>query len=177
MLNPLGSGELIGGISILSPDCAETNLVDLEHASLRALMLGEERDGKRRINPVHAWWNTRVALSGEMQRKQPFRYDPMGRKRYGLLPDEDGEIEFRRFLEDGETQSVGNLKHDIDPKRGPRIGFWDEPDYETALEALAESLGMETLHCAKRFGVLDLPAKGADNGWSYHPALGFSRKK
>ena len=155
----------------------ETNLADLEHASLRALMLGERFGGELKFPPVDRWWTTRAALSGEMQRKCPFRYDPMGRRRYGLLPDEDGNIELHRFLEDGETKPAGNLKHDIDLDPGPRIDFWGEPDYETALEALAESLGMESLHCARRFGVVDLPEKGADNGWNYHPALGFSRRK
>jgi CRISPR-associated endonuclease/helicase Cas3 len=52
------------------------NLVDLEHARLRDLMLGEPTDGVQQEYPIHLWWNTRVALTGELQRKRPFRADP-----------------------------------------------------------------------------------------------------
>ncbi|MEN8180627.1 MAG: type I-F CRISPR-associated helicase Cas3f [Pseudomonadota bacterium] len=157
------------------PLTPQQNLVDLEHASLRALMLDEIFPGMPSQTSVLAWWNTRAILSGELQRKQPFRNDPMGRRRYGLLPDDDGKIEFRRFERDGKPTLQDSLKHDIDAVRGPRIQFWGEPDYAVALEALAETLGMETPHCARKFGVVDLPEKGCDQGWNYHPALGFSR--
>jgi len=160
-----------------SPLDYATNLADLEHATLRALMLDERFDDERKCPPVDPWWTTRAALSGEMQRTQPFRYDSLGRRRYGLIPNEDGEIEFRRFEREGGTTLVDHLKHDIDLEPGPRISFWGEPDYATALETLADSLGMEPPDCAWKFGVVDLPEEGADNGWSYHAALGFSRKK
>ncbi len=140
-------------------------------------MLGEKQANGSNMTSVQAWWDTRATLSGELQRKQRFRKDPLGRQRYGLLPNDDDEIEFRRFLREGGTTLTSKLKHDIQLKPGPRINFWGEPDYVNALEVLAESLGMETLHCAKRFGVIDLPEKGCDQGWNYHPALGFSRRK
>lgn len=151
------------------------NLVDLEHARLRALMLGEEQDDGRRITSAQTWWNTPAALSGELQRHKPFRHDPMGRRRYGLLPDEEGNIEFRCFERYDCPTLVDNLKHDITPNRGHRINFWGEPDYASALEVLAESLGMAPRDCAGKFGVVDLPEKGCEQGWYYHPALGFSR--
>ncbi len=160
-----------------SPLDPRKNLVDLEHACLRALMLGEEQEEGHRTTPVHVWWSTRAALSGELQRRFRFRNDPLGRRRYGLLPNDDGDIEFRRFERDDKPTLVDNLKHDIDPEQGPRINFWGEPDYSSALEALADSLGMESLECARRFGVFDLPDKGVEQGWDYHPALGFSRHK
>ncbi|MEJ1418532.1 MAG: type I-F CRISPR-associated helicase Cas3f [Candidatus Sedimenticola sp. (ex Thyasira tokunagai)] len=160
-----------------SPLQPRQNLVDLEHAGLRALMLDEEQADGRQITSAQAWWNTPAALSGELQRHKPFRNDPMGRRRYGLLPDEDGNIEFRRFERDDKPTLVNNLRHDITLEQGPRINFWGEPDYETALETLAESLGMDTPDCAWRFGVIDLPGEGCDQGWNYHPALGFSRHK
>jgi len=119
-------------------------LADLEHACLRAWMLGEAVGDERLVNPAHLWWTTRAALSGELQRKHPFRQDPAGHQRYGLLPNDDGEIEFRRFEKDGALTHVDHLKHPLDPPAGPRIGFRGEPDYRTALETLGESLGLET---------------------------------
>ena len=66
-------------------------------------------------------------------------------------------------------------------KPGPGISLWGEPDYAAALGRLAEQMDMELADCAKQFGVLDLPLKGAEGGqrvdeeWGYHAALGFSR--
>ena len=100
------------------------NLVDLEHARLRALMIGADKGEHQKITPVHWWWSTHAALSGELQRKQPFRFDPLGRQRYGLLPDENDDIQFYKFERDGQRILVGNLKHDIEPIPGPRITFW-----------------------------------------------------
>ncbi|MBL3589133.1 MAG: type I-F CRISPR-associated helicase Cas3 [gamma proteobacterium endosymbiont of Lamellibrachia anaximandri] len=151
------------------------NLVDIEHARLRALMLDEKFPDMPSQTSVQAWCNTRANLSGELQRKQRFRKDPQGRRRYGLLPNEDDEIEFCRFEREGGTTLTNKLKHDIQLESGPRINFWGEPDYEVALEVLAESLGMDTAECARKFGVVDLPEKGCEQGWYYHPSLGFSR--
>jgi CRISPR-associated endonuclease/helicase Cas3 len=142
---------------------------------LRALMLGEKQQGELKLNPVQHWWRTPAALSGELQRKTPFRFDPNGRARFVLLPDEDGKIEFRRYEKDGGLSLVDQLKHDIHLTPGPRISFWGEPDYASALETLADSLGQDIPDCARRFGVIDLPEKREQNGWNYHPALGFSR--
>jgi CRISPR-associated endonuclease/helicase Cas3 len=155
------------------------NLADLEHAVLRDLMLGEPFNGNRKFAPLESWWTTRVNLTGEMQRYCPFRDDPEGRQRYGLLPNEDGEIEFRRFEKEVEPRPANSLLHSIDleSETDTSIVFWGEPDYPAALEALAESMEMGLSECAKRFGVVDLPAKGTENGWHYHPLLGFSRFK
>ena len=161
-----------------SPLTPSANLVDLEHAALRACMLDDEQFPML-TTPVDRWWTTRAHLTGLLQHKQRFRNDPEGRQRYGLLPDADGKIEFRRFERDGSTTGVEALRHEIDLEAaaGPRVTFWGEPEYEDALAALAEDLGMDNAQCAKRFGVLDLPAKRAEQGWWYHPALGFSRQK
>ena len=155
--------------------CPRQNLVDMEHASLRALMIGADKGEKLKAAPVHWWWTTHAGLSGELQRKQPFRYDPLGRQRYGLFPDEDGVSRFMRFEDNGTLTPVNNLLHPVSFKPGPRINFWGMIDYFEALETLADALQMETDVCARRFGIIDLPEKGADQGWNYHPVLGFDR--
>ncbi|RCX24882.1 type I-F CRISPR-associated helicase Cas3f [Thioalbus denitrificans] len=153
------------------------NLVDLEHAKLRSLMLGTTAGGALKLKPIALWWNTRATLSGELQRTAPFRLDPVGRQRYGLLPDDDDEIDFFRLERDGNRTAAGNLLQTPELKPGPRIEFWGKPDYSEALESLAERLGMEIPHCARLFGIVDLPANGEVKGWIYHPALGFSRAR
>ena len=130
--------------------------------------------------PVPLWWSTHVHLSGYLQRRNPFRQDNLGRQRYGLLPDEDGEIGFYRFGDDGKPVAVDHLLHRISVELGPGLSLWGEPDYATSLANLAERRGMELRECAERFGTLDLPLKGAEDGlrvdqeWAYHPVLGFS---
>lgn len=157
------------------------NLVDLEHAHLRDLMQ-EAPPGKTPLSlPVPLWWTTHVHQSGYLQRRAPFRQDNLGRQRYGLLPDEDGEIGFYRFGDDGKPVAVDHLLRPISIEPGPGLSLWGEPDYAAALASLAERRGMEVRECAERFGALDLPLKQAegvlriDEEWGYHPALGFSR--
>ena len=153
----------------------QKNLVDLEHARLRTLMIGSDQVQPLKTTPAIWWWSTRAGLCGELQRKQPFRFDPLGRQRYALIPDTFGVPRFVRFEDDGTLTPVhDNLLHPLSPEQGPRISFWGEPDYTEALQNLCEVLQMETEACAHRFGVVDLPARGAEQGWYYHPALGFS---
>jgi len=147
------------------------NLADLEHSCLEDLMLGEKSKS------VQTWWKSSVALTGEFQRCTPFRYDPLGRVRYGLLIGEDAKVGFYRFQNDGTTTLMDNLKHDISLKQDPTISFWGDSSYEVALEELADFLEIDKRMCSRKFGVLDLPERGVEQGWNYHSALGFSRHK
>ncbi|MDX9737845.1 MAG: type I-F CRISPR-associated helicase Cas3f [Azonexus sp.] len=157
------------------------SLVDLEHARLRELMQVPPSGQTPFSLPVPLWWTTGAHLSGYLQRRDPFRLDRLGRQRYGLLPDEDGEIGFYRFGDDGKPVAVDHLLHQIALEPGPGLGFWGEPDYPAALASLAERLDMEVRECAEKFGGLDLPLKSVEDGlrvdeeWAYHPILGFSR--
>lgn len=162
-------------ISERAEPCSRQNLVDLEHARLRALMIGTDKVERLKTIPVHWWWTTHAGLSGELQRKQPFRDDPLGRQRYGLFPDGDGVPQFMRFEDDGVLTPVNNLLHPVSLEPGPRVSFWGVTDYFEALEALADALQMETDACAHRFCIFDLPRINAEQGWNYHPAFGFSR--
>lgn len=161
--------------------CPTGNLVDLEHARLRELMQAPSSGETPLSLPVPLWWTTGAHLSGYLQRRDPFRQDKLGRQRYGLLPDEDGEIGFYRFGDDGKPVAVDNLLHRIFLEPGPGLGFWGEPNYPAALASLAERLDMEVRECAEKFGGLDLPLKLVEEGmrvdeeWGYHPILGFSR--
>ena len=159
------------------------NLVDLEHARLRELMQAPSSDRNPLSPPAPLWWMASAHLSGYMQHCDPFRRDQLGRQRYGLLPDEDGKIEFYRFGDDGKPVAIDNLLLRISLKPGPGLGFWGEPDYASALTNLAERRDMEIRECAEQFGGLDLPLKPVEGGqridgqWGYHPVLGFWREK
>ena len=154
------------------------NLADLEHAQLRALM-GLERDPAiPSCLPVTLWHQTRAHLSGELQRKQPFRDDPIRHQRYYLDLDEDNQLVFQRFEKHGtSTDHSGRLVlESIDC--ADRIGLFDTPNYAASLEDLAERMGLDTQGCARKFGVIDLPEnRDQEQLWCYHPALGFWKHK
>jgi hypothetical protein len=59
--------------------------------------------------------------------------------------------------------------------RGERVEPWGEADYLEALNALAESLEMSLLACAQRYGTVSLP--DSEQGWRFHPALGFTKER
>lgn len=156
--------------------CPTRNLVDLEHARLRNLMQGVQPGEKQLSVPVFHWWQSSVHLTGELQRRNPFRADHRGRQRYALLPEEDGEIGFHRFGERGELIDAKNRIHRTPLECGARIGFLNESDYMVLLADLAERRGIELDECAKKFGVLDLPGRlDGNEEWRYNPVLGFWR--
>lgn len=150
------------------------NLVDLEHEVTRQWVQGAADGSPLKVIPASAWWNTSAGLTSVLQRHQPFRYDPKGRQRYVLVPD-DAQAVLHLLDREGQLVSVDNLKHDIPLELAPSISAWGVTDYLAELERLAEQLGMSVEQTARRYGWLDLPAKGCDNGWTYHPVLGFNR--
>jgi CRISPR-associated endonuclease/helicase Cas3 len=190
-LGELLTGEQLARIDATSrirerPDLRpQENLVDLEHARLRNLMQGATNGALQLSATVPLWWQTPAHLSGYLQKKQTFRHDPLGRQRYGLLPDDEGKIGFYRFDDKGRAKggitAVDHLLHPISTPSAPGISLWGDSDYPSALNRLAEQMNLDPADCARKFGTLELPFKGFDDGqgipedWAYCHALGFSR--
>jgi len=159
----------------------QNNLADLEHARIADLMLGSIDSASQKAPPAKFWWETRATLSGLLQRKTPFRYDPLGRLHYAPLPDENGGLDLYRLEEGGKEilaglSDRGQAREIDDPPYGPRITPWAVPKYMDAVEELAEALQMELRDCAKKYAVIQLPGKDGEQLWRYHWALGFSRR-
>ncbi len=151
------------------------NLVDLEHARLRAQMLNE---GDKEPFPVTLWWQTSAHLTGALQRQQPFRADPQGeRVRYVFKPDEDtGAVLFNRVEKDGALVAADSVLRRIEMPGSATIQPWSPPDYLAELDDLAEDMDLSLEACARRFGWVDLYKRDATQGWCYHPAVGLRRK-
>jgi CRISPR-associated endonuclease/helicase Cas3 len=174
------------------------NLADLEHARLRDWMLRRAEPRRalsprerlrqsaqaRPLNAHDGWCHPLLHLTAIAQQQQPFRLDTQQRVDLVLLPDEEGE-DFRltridpgkrRYesiyvpVENSLNQRIGDAE-----LSGPRISPWGETDYMQALIELAEALDMSLEHCARRFGTLSLPA--SEQGWRFHPLLGFARRR
>lgn len=160
----------------------KTRLVDLEHARLRAELLAEGAGNTTLCAPF--WWQSPAALSGVMQREQPFRRS-QPRLDYVLLPDDDEspQFTFHRDEEDGTWRPLGNLLEELPLPRGARVHSWGHAGYEDELSTLAEQQGMTLSACAMRYGRISLACERnesntlIDLSWRWHPHLGFSRSR
>lgn len=173
----------------------KTSLVDLEHARLRMRMSGDNgqppiktRAGKAPplppINAGSCWKQPAAMLGALLQRRHPFRLDLSEDVDVLLLPNDDEDdfvliklVDGERRFQKKELAVDSSLHHRIADSdlQSQGITAWAETDYLTALQALASAMDMPLAQCARRFGTVMLPA--SVQGWWFHPALGFNKKK
>lgn len=190
-----------------APDALQPNqrLVDLEHARMRETMLPQEVAAPARVlgnraramaaiaapaRPLNAstWWHQApqdALLTAVLQREQAFREEPSPPDvTLALLPDEDCEVTLLHRVMDsprhGQTLYVSvdraECQHLTDEMvTGARMGIWGVSDFLHVLTDLAAALDLPLATCAKRFGTVSVPDH--PNGWRYHPALGFSKRR
>ncbi|MFM2067099.1 MAG: hypothetical protein RLZZ584_2008 [Pseudomonadota bacterium] len=134
-----------------------------------------------------SWWHLPPAdalLTGVLPQQQRFRLDVTERVDLQLRPLEDGEdYELVRLMDKtggrrGEKQFLvvdTSLNHRIPDAvvSGPGIQPWGQTDYMQALTDLAADLDMSLADCARRYGTVTLPDN--EQGWRFHPALGFAK--
>ena len=151
------------------------SLVDLEHERLAAMML--EGADAQRVDPVRRWWQTLSHYTAIEQARTRFRRDDEGREQFALLPNDEGD-DFRFCLvgEDGQPvdQTQSRLKT-LAQVTSTSIVPWGTTNYIEELTALAETMARKLEDCAREFGTIDLPKNGNEQGWQYHPLLGFRR--
>ena len=157
-----------------SPLYPESRLSDLEHAVLNDLMLGSDLQIQ---TPVTWWWETRTHLGGILQHKHRFR-EGTRTQGYWLLPDEcRGKLElYRREENHDEPTACEYLRDRIDEHLADYCHWWGISDDWDLLEDYAEEQGRGLEDCALRYMTVELPVVGETSGWSYHPALGFSKR-
>jgi CRISPR-associated endonuclease/helicase Cas3 len=177
-------------------------LVDLEHARIRSEMLPELQSapasalGSRARATTSAatptlnastWWHEAprdALLTAVLQREQRFRKEPVPRDiTVALLPDEDGENGVLHQVLDGARRG-SSVYVEVDGSQcrhlpnadvnGERIQPWGVVDYMTELKDLAAALELSLRACAERFGTATV--RPNNNGWRYHPVLGFARR-
>ncbi|WP_420467657.1 type I-F CRISPR-associated helicase Cas3f [Panacagrimonas sp.] len=174
------------------------NLGDLEHHRLARDMLPSQIPAKPlssrelraglkpqlpAINASSAWSLPDASLTAVLPQQQPFRDDPIPRVELVLRPNED-EDDYELFrIDPGErrfdtiyVKIEKSLNHRISSALldGPRIRPWAEADYLSALATLAEEQDLSLERCAEKYGKVTLPF--SEQGWWFHPALGFTRK-
>lgn len=170
------------------------SLVDLEHARLHADLNKTHSPPLRRNGPAQArlcaatcWQWPHAMLHAALQKKQPFRLSHGDEWELVVLPDEDAATGISLLrLEKGEQRGQIHwlqCNHLLQPIAdhtllcGKGIQPWGASHYLAELEALASALEMPPEECARRYGRLRLRAdKDSNEGWLFHPALGFGRK-
>ena len=171
-------------------------LVDLEHARLAALMVEGaasapgQRRRKRRGEPeqtelgAYLFYRAPAMTLGAVPiQQQPFREDNEADSEFVLLPDETEEdFGFWRSDRQGKEEQLVPVESELDrlPDEAidnSRVTPWNEPDYLAALADQAEAMGLDIERCARRFGRIRLNTNRAPQGWHFHPALGFVRRK
>lgn len=172
---------------------AGSNLVDLEHARLQADLNQTHQPASRRgeaprlrLCAASCWALAHATLHGALQKKQPFRSSHGEEWDMLLLPDDEGGITLQRLLDGerrGETREQQNdqLLHRIADKAlltGQGIHPWGNADYLDELEKLAGDMDMTDADCARRYGSFTLRVNSDNHqGWYFHPALGFCRRR
>lgn len=136
------------------------------------------------------WWHANpqdATLTAVLQRAQPFRQEPSPPDvTLVLLPDEDGDDVLLHRVIGGPKRGQNlyvpidrSLHHRVpdDAVRGDRMEVWGATDYLGALADLAGALDLPLDLCAKRFGMVAVPGNQQEEGWRYHPALGFAKRR
>jgi CRISPR-associated endonuclease/helicase Cas3 len=148
------------------------------------MMPDESEDAE--LNAAAIWRQPSAALTWALPQQQPFRRDD-GRKKIELLflPDENNKLILHRTHEDRAAQReqkpyipINFLLQRIELDElplGARISIWGQNDLLTSLQKQAEVQALSLRDAASRFTVACAPEN--TDGWCWHPALGFAKKK
>jgi len=176
------------------------SLVDLEHARMEAQMLlpkpasapvrrnrlatqRPEPDTPTTLNASSFWHREQASLTGFLQQVQPFREDARPDVEVVLLPDDDGEdyalcrvAEGERKWQELYVRIDGSLNHRIDDEmvRGQGISPWGKMDLMSMMVAQADDMELPLDVFARKYARASLPQN--NQGWRWHPVLGFSQK-
>ncbi|MHA7879060.1 MAG: type I-F CRISPR-associated helicase Cas3f [Saccharospirillum sp.] len=171
------------------------SLVDLEHGRLNDLMIEkkvkeltprEQRKLGVSSKPpelgAYSWFSQPGAtLTAILQKWRPFRADNRGSCDLVLLPTED-EDDYALFEISSDRKHKNDLYTPVNSLLERQVlGFgkgiipWGSSDYLDALRQLADDLSLSLHECSRSYGVLSLDRNA--NGWSFHPALGLTKKK
>lgn len=183
---------------LAAPEAMEPTqkLVDIEHARLASLMvqgaaaMPGRRRRKRRGEPASTelgayffYATPSVMLGALAMQQQPFREDNQPDCEFVLLPEDAEEnYGFWRVDQDGRDERLTPVETELtrlpdSTLSQPRIEPWNDPDYMAALVDQSEDMGISIERCARRFGRIRLKTELAPQGWLFHPALGFVKRK
>jgi len=171
--------------------------VDLEQARIRTAMLPippepTTRSTRRSATPAlrlerdyapAAWQHPGAALTGVLPQQQPFRHDEHPGTTLAWLPDEDGDDLLPHRVEDASGSRRGEklyapakeLLHEVALNVATGIGRWCEFNLPLLVSEQAEAQYLPLDLAARKFTTVEVPH--CDQGWRWHPWLGFTKKR
>lgn len=147
----------------------DNNLVDLEHAAMRAALL--DRDNAQW--PASSWWRQPVRWCYQMQQATRFRAGPPS-DFYALVTDDETELPTFQLYHEGEWIPVEGqfIREDIDCVAG--VQWWPVLNDETLLASFSEDTDL-VISC-RRWLTFELErSQEMPERWCYHQALGIFR--
>lgn len=154
---------------------SKSYLSDLEHTVLADQMLGGENQTQ---TPTKWWWETYASMSAVLQAKHRFRASEP-RTSYCLLPnkgDEENLHLHRIETHSDEPTPCEYLREELSVGQAPNCHWWGSVSDIALLEEYANEHNMAPESCARRYMTIELPDRGEQSRWHYHPALGFCRQ-
>jgi len=176
------------------------SLVDLEHVRLARQMLRQAEFARvptarelrygilpaaAPINAASHWSRPQAWLTAVLPQQQRFRENgSVPETDLVLLPNDDEDDYELTRIDPGKKnwESIyvsvdGSQKHPVlnEQVRGERIQPWGQTDYWQMLVEHAEAEDMPLRRCAERYGTVTL--LDSAQGWRFHAALGFTRKR
>lgn len=167
----------------------KSSLVDLEHARLADHMLPIAIETKTRaekpsrvLNAACAWQYSQALLTWVLPQQQPFREDNGRDETVVFLPDdEEKQLIFHRVHDEIKkgTQTLYLSAESLLARpaliMGAGITPWGQHDLMALLKMQAETQDESLEACAKKFTTATVPIN--DQGWCYHPVLGFGKAR
>lgn len=144
----------------------QENLVDLEHAHLKARLFGHPN---MTFNAA-LWWNHNPTWCFEMQRQTSFRKSQPEELFVLYQEDETEEPHFCQITPDGLTVEQECRFNRINLNLAERVQPWIDFDLADLIAGLAEREDIELTHCSRKFTEIRL--RETAQQWSYHPDFG-----
>ncbi|WP_448253940.1 type I-F CRISPR-associated helicase Cas3f [Ottowia oryzae] len=137
------------------------------------------------FNASTFWLRADVRLTAAMQQAQPFRQQTQQQMDVVLLPTDDEDDYRLHRVQDGEKKwqklyvewEGRNDRVAPDRLAHPQISCWGEVDFMAAMQAQADAMALPLRRFAEKFATASLPvSKDNNQGWHWHPWLGFTRR-
>lgn len=137
------------------------------------------------LNASSFWLANNVCLTAAMQQAQPFRLETQPEEELVFLPTEDEDdyrlyriVEGPRKWERGYDEwELLNTRIAQEAVTHAQISCWGDADMMAAMRAQAEEMDMPLRTFAEKFATVTLRInEGNNQGWYWHPWLGFARK-
>jgi CRISPR-associated endonuclease/helicase Cas3 len=126
------------------------------------------------------WEHPQAALIGVLPQQQPFRHDEQPGTTLAWLPNED-EDKLRPYRVEevlakrGEDPYVSAHVENIELQPAKRVSRWGEFDLLTLISEQAEAQNLPLDQAARKFTTVEVPS--SDQGWRWHPWLGFTKQR